>query len=129
MPPVNRVEQLPLAYRADRGVGWDRLTAVRVGHAWQNDELIARRRGDRQSGEAFDPRQWWSLGLECSEKILDSAGGALYYELDVSGGISYPAAEAVPMRQPVNERPEPDSLHHAGYLHPQRSGIATEGLG
>ena len=115
--PVFGIEQLAQAIGTGCDVGRDQLVSARLALAFQDRESLALgcliEHVDRQS---LDVRQGRRLRADGQRKGVYSRRQPLGSDLDAGRHVAHPARDAIAFRQAIDERAEPDALHHADDL-------------
>ena len=125
VPAVARVEQLGLAGGAETRVGRDRL-ALTGSRATAADAEARGASGNR--GDAFDfldPGKRRRLATQRPQEGRQLPLRALHFDLHLSRLVPDPTREPMPQGEPVDERAETHSLHHARDVNPTRTQAGT----
>ena len=110
---IGRVEELGEAVVAGRDVGRDQRTATGA-LARDDPELAFARRRQRCGRDGLDAGQNRSLVPQPGRERVERPAVALRLDDDARAVVEHEAAERVPTRQPVHERPVADSLDDTG---------------
>ena len=115
MAAVVRVEQFRQTIRADRRVrGHVRRHRAAAGRGDDERPRILRLRGQFADTERVDAGERRRLA-QVAKKTLQRRRRTLNFDFHARAVVADKAAQAVPRRQPVNERAEADALNLAAY--------------
>ena len=123
---VRRIEQLTQAAVAHRQIGRDGGGRLVLPAARPDHEAVQSARLGGIDIDGGDARRLGRLRAELAEEPFHPLVVALELDLDALAVVQHPAGQRVRARQPIDERPEADSLHHAADA--DRAGAGHPGL-